>query len=149
MRAAIFAAVFVLLLGRSALARADQPRRNDLDGRGPLSEEDLVAFCKFFLECCRDQIDFMDKLLEPEGLRKRFQRFLPEGGTGKVVRQMFLLGEVKRGEVRDICGVKERQANKIVKQVLESGLAQSPSAYGPLRLKITTELALALFPDLA
>ncbi|MCX5842900.1 MAG: Fic family protein, partial [Deltaproteobacteria bacterium] len=35
---------------KSALARADAPRRNDLDGRGNLSNEGLVHFCRFFLE---------------------------------------------------------------------------------------------------
>src|SRR5205814_33002 len=43
---------------------ADQQRRNDLDGRGPLSEEYLVKFCVFFLECCQDQIQYMDRMLQ-------------------------------------------------------------------------------------
>ncbi len=31
-----------------ALSRADAPRRNDLDGRGNLSNEGLIFFCRFF-----------------------------------------------------------------------------------------------------
>jgi hypothetical protein len=32
------------------LASCDLPRRNDLDGRGNLSEEELASFTRFFLE---------------------------------------------------------------------------------------------------
>jgi len=34
---------------KSALARADAPRRNDLDGRGNLSNEGLIHFLPFLL----------------------------------------------------------------------------------------------------
>ena len=36
------------------LAACDQTRRNDLDGRGHLSEENLAEFTKFFLTTCID-----------------------------------------------------------------------------------------------
>ena len=36
------------------LAQRDLTRRNDLDGRGNLSEEALVEFTRFFLETCID-----------------------------------------------------------------------------------------------
>ncbi len=36
------------------LMAADEPRRNDLDGRGALSQEALIEFCRFFLETCLD-----------------------------------------------------------------------------------------------
>ena len=34
------------------LANCDLPRRNDLDGRGNLSEEALAEFTRFFLDIC-------------------------------------------------------------------------------------------------
>lgn len=43
------------------LAACDLQRRNDLDGRGNLSEETLVEFTRFFLEICLDQIRFMEE----------------------------------------------------------------------------------------
>jgi Fic family protein len=46
------------------LAACDSPRRNDLDGRGVLSEEALAAFTKFFLEVCVDQVEFMEGLMQ-------------------------------------------------------------------------------------
>jgi hypothetical protein len=39
------------------LAACDQLRRNDLDGRGSLSEEALAEFVAFFLKTCIDQVD--------------------------------------------------------------------------------------------
>src|SRR6266498_3826741 len=41
------------------LNNADLPRRNDLDGRGLLSQEELVAFARYFLDICLDQVRFM------------------------------------------------------------------------------------------
>ena len=42
------------------LAACDQTRRNDLDGRGNLSEENLTAFTHFFLRTSIDQVVFME-----------------------------------------------------------------------------------------
>src|SRR5262249_60065924 len=53
------------------LAACDLRRRNDLDGRGNLSEEALVDFTRFFLNSCLDQIDFMEGLMRPAELRAR------------------------------------------------------------------------------
>lgn len=55
------------------LALADQPKRNDLDGRGPLSEENLFEWCKYFLECCEDQIGYMHRLLNLSRLQRPVQ----------------------------------------------------------------------------
>ncbi len=53
------------------LMACDLPRRNDLDGRGSLSEEALVDFTRFFLSICLDQIQFMESLMRPKELRGR------------------------------------------------------------------------------
>ena len=53
------------------LIACDLPRRNDLDGRGNLSEEALAGFAKFFLETCIDQVNFMEALVQPDRLRDR------------------------------------------------------------------------------
>src|SRR5207249_2978184 len=53
------------------LAACDGPRRNDLDGRGNLSEEALAAFTEFFLKTCIDQVSFMESLMQPDRLRAR------------------------------------------------------------------------------
>ena len=56
---------------KAHLAACDQPRRNDLDGRGKLSEENLAEFTKFFLSICIDQVTFMETLMQPDQLRAR------------------------------------------------------------------------------
>jgi hypothetical protein len=44
---------------KAHLAACDLQRRNDLDGRGPLSEESLTEFTSYFLSTCIDQVTFM------------------------------------------------------------------------------------------
>jgi Fic family protein len=59
---------------KAHLAACDAQRRNDLDGRGNLSEEALVEFTGFFLDIRLDQIDFMEGLMRPPldgGIRSR------------------------------------------------------------------------------
>ena len=53
------------------LAACDLPRRNDLDGRGNLSEEELAKFTAFFIKICIDQATFMESLVQPDRLRNR------------------------------------------------------------------------------
>src|SRR5262249_28155794 len=53
------------------LADCDSPRRNDLDGRGALSEEALARFVNFFISMCIDQVEFMEGLMQPDKLRTR------------------------------------------------------------------------------
>lgn len=139
------------------LALADRPRRNDLDGRGPLSEESLVEFCAFFLRCCEDQIRFMDGVLNLIELERRYNRFVAalesekqlSKTAGKVMRRLLLQGQVPRAQTREICGVKQRRATQIVKELLDAKITRSESAYGPLRLNITAEMSATLFPALA
>lgn len=56
---------------KTLLANCDLARRNDLDGRGNLSEEALAEFTRFFLTICIDQVAFMEGLMQPERLRAR------------------------------------------------------------------------------
>ena len=63
---------------KSHLAACDSPRRNDVDGRGTLSEEALATFTRFFLETCLDQLRFMEELVQPDRLRDRMQQTMGE-----------------------------------------------------------------------
>ena len=47
---------------KSHLADCDMRRRNDLDGRGNLSEEALGRFTEFFLTTCIDQVSLMEEI---------------------------------------------------------------------------------------
>jgi Fic family protein len=139
------------------LAEADLPRRNDLDGRGPLSEETLSEFCAYFLRCCADQIQFMERMLELKEFGRRYKRYLDSLAAeklvskagAKVMQRLILQGEVPRAEIQDICGVQKRRMTQIAKELLDAKLARSEHAYGPLRLSISADMAAVLFPELA
>lgn len=138
------------------LALADRPRRNDYDGRGPLSEEDLGEFCKFFFKCSIDQIEYMNGLLNTKELSSKFKRFISgliydkklSKNAGLVLEKIMEVGEVKRGEVSSICDIQKRQSSNLIKEVLSTGFIQSAGAYAPLRISFNNELALSLFPGL-
>src|SRR5258708_4311850 len=63
---------------KKRLADCDGPRRNDLDGRGNLSEEALGEFARFFLSVCIDQATFMESLVQPDRLRARITLWAQE-----------------------------------------------------------------------
>ena len=69
---------------KAALSRADAPRRNDLDGRGNLSNEGLIQFCCFFLEVCLDQVEYMGDLLKLEELIQRTRHYVDLRNRGMV-----------------------------------------------------------------
>ena len=87
------------------LAECDLPRRNDLDGRGNLSEEALASFTRFFLETCIDQVTFMEGLMQPDRLRTRILLWAEEEArmkalppkAGAVLEAILYRGELPRG----------------------------------------------------
>jgi Fic family protein len=141
---------------QSALAGADEPRRHDFDGRGLLTERGLTEFCEFFLRTAIDQVAFMDGLLALDTMLKRIQGFAArqqdEGqlpaATGLVLREVFLRGEIARGEVARIASTSARTAQKITGQLLRRGLLHSDSPKGPVRFGVPASAAGAYFPNL-
>ena len=139
------------------LALADMPRRNDLDGRGPLSQEGLTTFCEYFLACCDDQIDYMTELLELRELEDRWRLHLQSlAAAGKLSRSaaaaaggLIRRGELPRGEVAGLARVKKRRATQIVRELLDARLVRSETPYGPLLLNVTADSSPVLFPSLA
>ncbi|MFH1654716.1 MAG: Fic family protein [Pseudomonadota bacterium] len=138
------------------LSLADRSRRNDFDGRGLLSEEDLTLFCTYFLKECIDQLKFMESTLELHEFERRFENYLGFMVSQKKIskksvealREMFFRGEIKRGDIQKICSVKKRRATAIIKNLLENYLITSNSPHGPLRLYFSDESAAHLFPKL-
>ena len=141
---------------KSALAKADSQRQGDLDGRGNLSEIGLSRFCKFFLECCIDQIDYMSSILEPATLLKRIESFskekiksgeLPKGSSA-LLSYAMINGELERGMAPEVTGLKDRQARKILSTLLNKGLLISSHKKEPARLGFPTEVLDFYFPKL-
>ena len=149
----------------AALSQADAKRRNDYDGRGNLSNETLVAFCRFFLSTCLDQIDFMEGLLRLDGLLERIKGYVSmreakliaaptprdqplKSEAAYMLQEILLRGEVGRGEVIRVSGMAERTGRMLLSQLLDEGLLVSDTPKGAVRLGLPTHVAGLLFPDL-
>jgi len=138
------------------LIACDQPRRNDLDGRGQLSEEALVAFAEFFLAICIDQVDFMEGLVEPDRLRTRIRLWAEEEvhlgnlppKSGNILEAVLYRGELGRGDAASVVNTGDRQARRIVSALLNHGVLVSESPRAPLRLTFPAKLASRWMPGL-
>ncbi len=144
---------------KTLLANCDMTRRNELDGRGTLSEEALAEFTRFFLTVCTDQVAFMEGLMQPDRLRTRILLWTEEeigmgqlpAKSGSILEAVLYRGELPRGDAGTVVGTGERQARRIVSALLEKGVLLSDSPRSPLRLAFSATLATrwmpGLFPD--
>ncbi len=138
------------------LAECDLPRRNDLDGRGNLSEEALASFTRFFLEACIDQVTFMESLVQPDRLRARILMWAEEETrvsklppkAGQVLDAILYRGELPRGEVAELLGVTPRHARRIVASLMEFNVLVSDGPRDALRLAFPAALAGRWMPGL-
>ncbi len=119
--------------------------------------------CLYFLETCLDQIRFMDQLLSLKRIDARIDGYMRDRDrdrgarspldprAGKLLKALFMQGEIKRGEARGVMGMEEksdRQARRVVSQLVSEGLAQSDSHRAPLRIAFPTHVLRFYFPDL-
>lgn len=142
---------------KALLAACDMTRRNDLDGRGTLSEESLAEFTSFFLRVCIDQVEFMEGLMQPKTLQTRIKMWVEEEirlgnlnqKSGLILDALlFNRGELGRGEVAGIIGVEDRHARRIVSPLIDAGIISSESTRAPLKLSFPAKLAARLMPGL-
>lgn len=141
------------------LMNCDNPRRNDLDGRGNLSEEALAAFSEFFLKACLDQVRFMEELVQPDRLRGRIVAWAEEEvragalplKSGQVLEAVLFRGELPRADVAPLLGVTDRHARRVVSALLDRGVLGSAGARDSLFIAFPAVLASqwmpGLFPD--
>lgn len=141
---------------KAHLAACDLPRRNDLDGRGTLSQDALAEFTRFFLELCLDQVDFMETLVQPDRLRARLLTWAEEEirlgllpvKSGQVLEAVLYRGSLPRGDAAQIVGTGERQARRVVAALLQRGVLISSSQRAPLLLAFPATLAHRWMPGL-
>ena len=141
---------------KNHLAACDLQRRNDLDGRGNLSEENLAEFTKFFLTVCLDQVKFMEGLMQPDQLRTRILTWADEEvrlnnlppKANNILEALLYRGELPRGEAAAIIGTGERQARRVVSALIDLGVVTSESTRAPLRLAFPAALASRWMPGL-
>jgi Fic family protein len=150
---------------KAALSQADAPRRNDLDGRGNLSNDGLIRFCRFFLELCLDQVEYMDNMLRLEELVRRIIHYVDLRDRGmipglsgerqslrpeasRMLQEVLVHGELARGEIVQASGLKERTGRNLLGQLLEEGLLVSDSPKGEVRLGFPIHASGWYFPEL-
>lgn len=141
---------------KELLANCDLQRRNDLDGRGNLSEEALAEFTRYFLETCLDQVAFMEGLMQPDHLRARVLVWAEEEArlgklpsrAGSLLDAALYRGEIPRGDVASILAAPERTARRITSELVRQGVFVSESTRAPLRLAFPAALAGRWMPGL-
>lgn len=146
------------------LNNADLPRRNDLDGRGALSQEELVTFAGFFLDTCLDQVRFMSGMLALDAFRDRLADLLrqldvrpwPVGTEKSVVKPeatgalhyVALTGPMERGTFIAMTGLPARTARRVLTSLLDYGLLKAESRVGPVSFNVPLRSLRWLFPRL-
>ena len=141
---------------KQLLANCDLQRRNDLDGRGNLSEEALAEFTRFFLSTSIDQVTFMESLMQPERLRARVLLWAEEEiRLGRLPRRantllehVLLRGALTRSDVVSLLDVSERSARRVTSALLDAGVLSSDSSKAPLKLAFPAALASRWMPGL-
>lgn len=141
------------------LADADSLRRGDLDGRGNLSEQALIAWADYVLDVCQDQVGFMAGMLDFETLAARLEACLVYEATVEQsgVRQeslrglhyLFLSGEeIARGDFKAMLGMSDRGATDALGALVKRGLLKSDSPKGNVRFGLPQHALRFLFPRL-
>jgi hypothetical protein len=136
------------------LLAADSPSR---DKKG-FDEAELTDFCSYFLEVCLDQIRFMTGLLGLEQIESRIDWYVETRSrdresplkqeAARLLRALFMRGELPRGEASKVMNMSERSARRVVSQMLKEGLAVSDSHRAPLRIGLPTRALPFYFPNL-
>lgn len=143
----------------SALSNADLPRQGDLDGRGNLSQKGLDCFCTFFLETCLDQIEFMRKLLNLQGMLDRISGYIQMRNNHMIpdaspiqkqaiylLQEAFIKGNFNRGEASRITNLPERTARSILSQLVKERLLTSETPKGPVSFGFPMKIVKYLIP---
>jgi Fic family protein len=141
---------------KALLTACDAQRRNDLDGRGNLSEEALAEFTRFFLEACIDQVKFMEELVAPDKLRSRIfawaneeiksKTILPQ--SLKILERLLYQGQLEREEITSMFDVTPRQARRYVEPLTDLGVLVSETTRAPYHLAFPAKLAPQWMPGL-
>ena len=146
------------------LSEADMPRHGDLDGRGNLSERMLVEWCRFFIDVCKDQVDFMTQVLDLERIKEHIAALIvfraqaareirPNASDYRKelilpLQHVMIAGPVSRGDFVQMTGLGERTGRKALKAMLDDGLLQSDSPKGQVRIGFPLDALSMLFPRL-
>lgn len=139
------------------LTNAHALKRGVLDGRGMLTAIGLTAWVDFFLDICKDQVDFMTRMLNLDGMKRRIEALVNyRAAHDKEMRteailplcHLFAAGPVSRGEFVQLTGLGERTARNLLARLLATRLVISDSPRGSVRFGLPLDALYLLFPEL-
>jgi len=144
-----------------ALAMADHLREDDLDGRGHLSEKHLVGFIDFMLDVCLEEVDFMSRMLDVQGLEERLHRMLRAESASEATPHLMSLnsltalkyllhvGPTSKPDFRQLLGgTASRSQDRVIKDLRTLGVIASEGLQAPFQLNVPIDLFRYLFPGL-
>ncbi|MET4108334.1 Fic family protein [Hymenobacter sp. UYP22] len=143
---------------KEKLTLADAQRQGDGDGRGNLSESNLIMFCEFFLRVALDQIEYMTRVLAIDDMLGRLkslvelmrikEKWRPE--SYYILEAVFLKGSIAREEVIRLTGLSDKTAKAIARNLIKVGLLATNEANNrdPYRAAYSIQYAPMLFPGL-
>jgi Fic family protein len=144
---------------KAMLARADEPRKGDLDGRGELSQSGLIDFCAFMLDTALDQVSYTNDLLALEGMQQRITQYIQARNDGRVaglgpikanasqiLYNAYIQGKLKRSAALELCGMPERSARRLLTQLKDEGLLSETSSRSDLQWEIPAHAEPWYFP---
>jgi Fic family protein len=144
-----------------ALALADSSRRHDYDGRGNLSNQELVNFCKFFLSTAIDQVAYMASILNTDTMLNRIHKFVDlmvakqklKDESRYILETVFLKGKIAKKEIERITGKSDKTAKSIADSLLSMGLLKvdTTTKFSPYEVNypitFSTILISGLYPN--
>ena len=147
---------------KELLARADLPRQGVHDGRGLLSQDNLMDFCRYMLDTAIDQISYITDLLDLGRMQKRISKYIQARNDRRVpaisadikeaalpvLYHAFINGELERSVAYELCGIPARSARRLFSQLKEEGLLTETSSRSPLKWSIPEHAEPWYFPDL-
>lgn len=119
--------------------------------------ERLADFCRFFLEICLDQVQFMSRQLSLEKIESRIEWYVErsQGGENKLPREsarllraLFMEGRIPRGRAASILNVPETTYRRIRDKMQAQGLIVSSGPRQPLEIALPMKVMPFYFPNL-
>ncbi len=145
---------------KECLKRADMIRQGSKDGRGNLSLMTLEEYVIFMLNVSLEQIEYMNKSLNLATISSRMIAFIKYSQQGMyntpalpkhseaLLLRLLTVGEVSRGEVKEIIGTQKTVATQLIKTLSQMGYIESDTPKGAIRIKFNAYFASKLMPEL-